>query len=87
MNTPSFSHLLEPHSFFIMGQCNWLSQEAGSAPCGLVTGVLRVMEPLAAVDLRMLLLTPGLCSSPLQPHTALLHRDSTSGTTSHLGAS
>lgn len=86
MNTPSFSHLLKLHSF-LTGHCNWCSQEAGSAPCASLTGVQRVMEPLAAVDLRMPPLTSGLCSSPLRPHTALLHWDSASGTTGHLGAS
>lgn len=89
MDTPLLSHLLKLHSFFSRGPCNWWSQEAGSAPCGLVTGVQRVTQPLAAVDLdlRMLLCTASLCSSPLTPHIALLHRDYASGTTGHLGVS
>lgn len=44
---------------------------------------------MAAVDLdlRMLLFTESLCSSPLKPHIALLHREYASGTTGHLGVS
>lgn len=57
----SFLHLLKQQLFFLMGHCNW--QRSGSercfVVCGLVTDVLRAMEPLAAVGSRMLLLLRG----------------------------
>lgn len=67
MNTPPFSHLLKLHSFFLTVHCNWRSQEAGSDPCGIATGVQRVWCS------HWQLWTWGCCSRcPLQASVHLL---------------